>query len=95
MLALVGLAQQLLRNSIHASHGHHLERAEGGTETYKIEAIHGRSGATTNGAMPLWLYALLCVVVPAVWGVAMYYAFTALKKRPAQHDDPPPIDYSI
>jgi hypothetical protein len=45
--------------------------------------------------MPLWLYAVLCVLVPAIWGVAMFFAFNALKKRPREEDDPPPVDYSI
>jgi hypothetical protein len=45
--------------------------------------------------MPVWLYVVSCVVVPAIWGVAMYYVFSALKKRPRQDSDPPPVDYSI
>jgi hypothetical protein len=46
------------------------------------------------------LYALACVVVPAVWGVAMFYAFgfvdrrRRLRAKPAEQDLPP-IDYSI
>lgn len=45
-----------------------------------------------------WGYALACVAVPAVWGVVMYYAFgwwDARRRRRAQRDAPPPIDYSI
>jgi hypothetical protein len=47
--------------------------------------------------MSLWLHVVLCVTVPAAWGVAMYWAFSfARKRRGAQRaDDPPPIDYSI
>jgi hypothetical protein len=48
--------------------------------------------------MSLWLYSGLCVVVPAIWGVAMYFAFNALSaRRRAEQSaqDPPPIDYSI
>ena len=48
--------------------------------------------------MPDWLYAILCVIVPGVWGVAMYYAFGAWQRRRA-HDDaeqgPPPLDYTL
>jgi hypothetical protein len=49
--------------------------------------------------MPLWLHATLCVIVPAVWGVAMVQLFDFLdrrrpRRRPAE-DDVPPIDYSI
>lgn len=45
-----------------------------------------------------WLYAAACVVLPAAWGVAMYFAFGALerrRKRAATRDAEPPIDYSI
>ena len=48
--------------------------------------------------MPMWLYALACVVVPGVWGVIMFYVFNAVGRRRAQReqrDRPPPIDYSI
>lgn len=47
--------------------------------------------------MALWLYVVGCVVVPAVWGVTMYFAFNALDRRraDAKPEDPPPIDYSI
>lgn len=45
-----------------------------------------------------WLYVLACVIVPAVWGVAMYHAFEIWerrRRRAIQRDVPPPIDYSI
>jgi hypothetical protein len=48
--------------------------------------------------MPMWLHATLCVTVPAVWGVIMYYAFDLVRRRreaERSDDDPPPIDYSI
>jgi hypothetical protein len=50
--------------------------------------------------MPLWLYSVACVVVPAGWGVLMYFVFNALSRRNGNHghddsDRPPPIDYSI
>ena len=53
--------------------------------------------------MPMWLHAGLCVVVPGVWGVVMYFAFNAASRRAAEvvtrpsdsGDQPPPIDYSI
>jgi hypothetical protein len=48
--------------------------------------------------MPLWLHATLCVLIPAVWGVIMYFVFDLLRKRrltQRRDDDPPPIDYSI
>jgi hypothetical protein len=48
--------------------------------------------------MSSWLYAAACVVVPAAWGVAMFYAFEAIDRRRrkrATRDAPPPIDYSI
>ncbi len=48
--------------------------------------------------MPLWIHAMLCVIVPAAWGVIMYFAFDLVSRRrrgPDPPDDPPPIDYSI
>lgn len=48
--------------------------------------------------MPSWLFAVLSVVLPAVWGVLMYVVFGAIerrRKRSAAKDAPPPIDYSI
>lgn len=47
--------------------------------------------------MPLWLHVIACVVVPAGWGVLMYFAFNVLDRRRAEPrpEDPPPIDYSI
>jgi len=48
--------------------------------------------------MSSWLYVAACVVVPAVWGVLMYWAFGALdrrRRRAARNDAPPPVDYSI
>jgi hypothetical protein len=47
-------------------------------------------------------YGLGCVVVPAIWGVAMYYVFgwiqrrrERLRGRTGAPGDPPPIDYRI
>lgn len=51
-------------------------------------------GSMTSG----WLYALTCVVVPGLWGVAMYYVFGLVERRrqkSIQRDAPPPVDYSI
>ena len=47
--------------------------------------------------MPLWLYAILCVAIPAVWGIAMYFVFGLIDRRRAarNQDKLPPIDYSI
>ncbi len=48
--------------------------------------------------MPVWLYIVACVLVPACWGLLMYVGFNVLdRKRMAQRqaDAPPPIDYSI
>jgi hypothetical protein len=47
--------------------------------------------------VPLWLYAALCVLVPAVWAVAMYFLFGWVDRRRAARNknDLPPIDYSI
>ncbi|MBI3202598.1 MAG: hypothetical protein IT377_08665 [Polyangiaceae bacterium] len=48
--------------------------------------------------MKSWLFAASCVVLPALWGVAMYFAFGAVerrRKRLLPKDPPPPIDYSI
>jgi hypothetical protein len=45
-----------------------------------------------------WIYAALCVVVPAAWGIVMYFAFEAVDRRRRarmRKDLPPPIDYSI
>ncbi len=46
------------------------------------------------------LYALACVLVPALWGVAMYYAFGFVDRRRAARakqaaPEMPPADYSI
>ena len=41
-------------------------------------------------------YAVLCVVVPAVWAIASFYAFNLLDRRRAKGArDVPPRDYSI
>jgi hypothetical protein len=45
-------------------------------------------------------YAVACVVLPALWGVLMYYVFGLVqrrRRRGAAHEapNPPPIDYSI
>lgn len=48
--------------------------------------------------MPAWLFAVSCVVLPAVWGVLMYFVFGAFQRRyerVVRKDAPPPIDYSI
>ncbi|HLK10252.1 MAG TPA: hypothetical protein VKW76_02625 [Candidatus Binatia bacterium] len=48
--------------------------------------------------MPAWLYALLCLAVPAVWGVVMFWVFDLWHRRRRREDlraGPPPIDYSI
>jgi hypothetical protein len=47
--------------------------------------------------MPLWIYAILAVVVPAAWGVAMYKLFSVVDQRHAEKRKQalPPIDYSI
>lgn len=45
-----------------------------------------------------WVYALLCVVVPAVWGALAAWAFGAWERRRRVNElraGPPPIDYSI
>jgi hypothetical protein len=45
-----------------------------------------------------WIHAAACVVVPAAWGIAMFYVFEAIDRRRlkrAQREAPPPIDYSI
>jgi hypothetical protein len=44
------------------------------------------------------LHVIACVALPAVWGVAMYYVFSAANRRlsaPESSSGPPPIDYSI
>jgi hypothetical protein len=48
--------------------------------------------------MSLPIYVALCLVVPAAWGVVMYFLFNLIgKRREAERDrdEPPPIDYSI
>jgi len=45
-------------------------------------------------------YAIACVVLPALWGVLMYYAFGFVQRRRERRStrragDPPPADYSI
>ena len=44
-----------------------------------------------------WLYAALCVVAPAAWGVLMYVVFGWLRKLRASptRDERPPADYTI
>jgi hypothetical protein len=44
-----------------------------------------------------WLFVAACVVVPGVWGVAMYYAFGLIERRRKHKSksDAPPVDYSI
>ena len=48
--------------------------------------------------VPTWLYIVLCVVVPAVWGVCMVAAFNLIdgrRSKPPAEPTLPPIDYSI
>jgi hypothetical protein len=55
--------------------------------------------------MSTWLYALLCVVVPVLWGVVVAFASNALEGLIAHRHPPedgqepkpslPPIDYHI
>jgi hypothetical protein len=46
-----------------------------------------------------YVYAAACVVLPAVWGVAMHYVFGFVLRRSgaraAPPERPPPIDYEI
>ena len=46
-----------------------------------------------------WLYAALCVVIPALWALLMFRLVTALERRGAPPEPPrdslPPPDYSI
>jgi hypothetical protein len=44
-----------------------------------------------------WLYVAACVVVPGVWGVAMYHVFGFIERRRKRSvkSDTPPVDYSI
>lgn len=44
-----------------------------------------------------WLYALLCVVAPAVWGALMYFAFGWVRRLRASKgaEGPPPADFTI
>ena len=45
-----------------------------------------------------WLYVAACVVVPAAWGVLMYFVFGALRRRRQRETtrpEQPPVDYSI
>jgi hypothetical protein len=51
-------------------------------------------------AMRFFAYAVACVVLPAAWGVLMYYVFGLVQRRRERRHardsgDPPPIDYSI
>jgi hypothetical protein len=47
------------------------------------------------------LYALLCLIVPAVWGFFSYWLFSKIdaarsrKAKQNQDDQSPPIDYEI
>lgn len=46
-----------------------------------------------------WLYAALCVAIPALWALLMFWLVTALERRTAPPDSTrdslPPPDYSI
>jgi hypothetical protein len=47
---------------------------------------------------PSILYVAACVLVPALWGVLMFFVFGWWHKRrqgKALENRPPPIDYSI
>lgn len=44
--------------------------------------------------MDSWLYAAVCLVVPALWGLSMYALFGAWERR-KKPGELPPIDYSI
>ena len=49
-----------------------------------------------EGTLGLVLYAIACVVAPAVWGLAMYYVFGWLRRRMERRGAKvPPVDYSI
>lgn len=41
-----------------------------------------------------WLYALACMVVPAVWGVVVAMVFTRWERRNGRRDGRP-VDYAI
>jgi hypothetical protein len=46
-----------------------------------------------------WLYAILCLLMPAVWAVVVSFALDAIARRRRRETDqtsrPPPIDYVI
>jgi hypothetical protein len=49
-------------------------------------------------SMPLWLHALLCVVVPCLFGLTMYFAFELWNRRRLRSSSDrelPVIDYLI
>ena len=51
-----------------------------------------------DGTLGVVLYAVACVVAPAIWGVIMYHAFGWLRRRLEKSggkDRVPPVDYSI
>jgi hypothetical protein len=49
--------------------------------------------------MPLWAYAVACVVLPSVWAIAVYLALSWIERRrgPSERadDELPPADYMI
>lgn len=48
--------------------------------------------------MPIWLYAIVCVIVPCVSGAVMSALFSAWdrrRRRARPEDGLPPIDYLI
>jgi hypothetical protein len=47
--------------------------------------------------MPVWLYALLCVLAPMLWAVLMVRVVSRFERPPASsnRDSLPPPDYSI
>jgi hypothetical protein len=42
-----------------------------------------------------WLYALVCVLAPAAWGLLTFAFFDWRQRRAPPADELPPIDYCI
>jgi CubicO group peptidase (beta-lactamase class C family) len=67
------------------------------TTTSTSTSTSGYAGGV-DGMTAMVLYAVACVVAPAVWGVAMYYVFGWMRRRLERgggKDRVPPVDYSI